>query len=113
MPDAVKAANLGLRFVLELGVLAALGYWGFRIGGRMALKIGLAIVVPVAAAAIWVTFGAPGADHQLQDPAHLVLEVLFFGAAALALAFTTRKWIGVAFAAVFVVNRLLMYAWGQ
>ena len=29
--DAIKAANVGLRFLLELGVLGAVGYWGYRV----------------------------------------------------------------------------------
>jgi hypothetical protein len=28
----IKNANLALAFFLELGVLAALGYWGFKTG---------------------------------------------------------------------------------
>ena len=34
----IKGLNLGLRFVLELCLLAALGYWGFRVGSGPVLK---------------------------------------------------------------------------
>src|ERR1700730_4374588 len=111
--DAIKAANVGLRFLLELGVVGAVGYWGYRVGKTRLVKIGLAIGLPVVAAAVWITFGAPGAALQLQDPAHLVLEMVLFGAASLALARATRLWVGLAFAAIFVMSRALMYVWGQ
>ena len=33
MLEVIKAANLALRFLLELCALGALGYWGFKTGG--------------------------------------------------------------------------------
>ena len=30
--EVIKAVNVALRFLLELCVLAALGYWGFKSG---------------------------------------------------------------------------------
>jgi hypothetical protein len=34
----MKAANLGLRFLLELCILASLSYWGFLVGKGALLK---------------------------------------------------------------------------
>ncbi len=50
--------NLALRFILELAILFALGYWGWTrdIGVWRYL---LAIVLPVAAAILWSTFHWP------------------------------------------------------
>ena len=45
----LKNANLALAFFLELGVLAALGYWGFNSGQGTIAKIGLGIGAPVLA----------------------------------------------------------------
>lgn len=48
--SAVIAVNLGVRFLLELCELAALGYWGFQAGGGALVRIGLGIGAPVLAA---------------------------------------------------------------
>ncbi|WHY28274.1 DUF2568 domain-containing protein [Bacillus wiedmannii] len=39
--------NIALRFMLELCVLGIVGYWGFRVGTIMAIKITLAIIIVV------------------------------------------------------------------
>jgi hypothetical protein len=113
MLPLIQDVNLALRFLLELCVLAALGYWGFQTGKGTMAKIGLGICAPLAAAVVWVMVGAPNALWQLYDPWHLVLEVVIFGAAAVALFATRHRGLGVAFALVFVLNRMLMYAWAQ
>ena len=48
--DLVKDANLGLRFLLELVALAALGYWGYRAGDTGLARVALAIGAPMALA---------------------------------------------------------------
>ena len=113
MLDALKAANVGLRFLLELGILGAFGYWGYRVAGRTLLRLALAIGAPLIAAAIWITFGAPGAALQLKDPLHLGLEIVLFGGAALAFMAAGPRVPGLIFAALFVINRSLMYVWNQ
>lgn len=44
--EALESANLALRFLLELGVLVAVGYWGFRTGQSTPARIGLASASP-------------------------------------------------------------------
>ena len=111
--EGIKTANVVLRFLLELCILAALGYWGFQTGQSLLAKIGLGIGVPILAAVVWGLLGAPGAPWQLHDLWHLVLEVVLFGAAAVALFASGQRFLGVAFALVFVLNRALMYIWAQ
>ena len=53
------ALNLALRFALELAALWLLGTWGW-IAHEGALRVVLAIALPVAAAAAWGTFRIPG-----------------------------------------------------
>jgi hypothetical protein len=110
---AIKAVNAAVRFLLELCALGALGYWGFRTGSAMAVKIALGIGMPVLAAVLWMIFGAPGAPRQLLGPWHLALEVLILGGAAVALYAAGQQVLAVAFAAVIVVNEILLYALGQ
>ncbi|GAX91700.1 hypothetical protein EFBL_3390 [Effusibacillus lacus] len=109
----IQTANLALRFLLELCALAALGYWGFRTGRGLIVKIGLGFGAPLLIAVVWATFGAPGASVQLSAPLHLLLELVVFGLPAVAL-FTAGKpglaWI---YGLAVVINRTLMYLWGQ
>jgi hypothetical protein len=79
---ALEAANLGLRFILELCTLAALAYAGFE------LFIPLAVVFPLLAALAWGRFVAPRATRRLDDPARLGVEVVYFAAGVLALVLT-------------------------
>jgi hypothetical protein len=111
--EVIKTANVALRFLLELCVLVALGYWGFRTGQGLFAKIGLGIGVPLLAAVVWGLFGAPGSPWQLHDPWHLFLEVVVFGAAAVALFAAGQRTLSIAFVGVFVLNRMLMYIWAQ
>ncbi len=111
--DALEAVNVALRFLLELSVLAALGYAGYRIGANGLLRIVLAVGMPVVVAGVWITFGAPGAALLLKDPLHVVLEIVVFFGAAVALVRARQPVFGLALAVLFVINRSLMYAWNQ
>ena len=109
----IKNANLALAFFLELGVLAALGYWGFQTGQGTVAKIGLGIGAPVLAVVIWWLFGAPQAMWHLNGVFRLLLEVIFFGSAAVALYAAGQHVMGVAFALLFVLNIVLLSLLGQ
>ncbi|WP_051331132.1 YrdB family protein [Aneurinibacillus terranovensis] len=109
----IKLANLALRFLLELCVLAALGYWGFQTGRGLIVKIGLGIGASLLAALVWGTFGAPGAQVPVRGPLLLVLELVIFGLAAAALYATRHPVLAGAFLLAVVINRTLMYVWGQ
>jgi uncharacterized protein DUF2568 len=75
----MKAANLALRFALELAALAALAYWGWGVSWA------LAILAPAAWIALWATFGSPKAKVSLATPQRVVFEAIVFGAAAVGL----------------------------
>lgn len=81
--------NDALRFGLELAALGALAYWGWTAAAGP-LRYGLAIGLPVLAAALWGTFRVPcdpgDAPVAVPGPARLLLEVVLFVAAGLALA---------------------------
>jgi len=109
----IKNANLAMAFFLELGVLVALGYWGYQTGQGTIAKIGLGIGAPAVAVVVWGLFGAPKAVWHLDGPWRLILEVVFFGSAAVALFAAGQRVLGVAFALVFVLNSVLIYAWAQ
>jgi Protein of unknown function (DUF2568) len=105
----LKNANLALAFLLELGVVAALGFWGFSTGPGVLTKIVLGIGAPVVAIVLWGLFGSPKATWHLDGPWRLLLQIVFFGLAAVALYAAGQRVLGVVFALLFVLNCSLLY----
>lgn len=109
----LRNVNLALSFLLELCMLAALGYWGFQTGSHLATKIVLAIGAPLVVAVIWGIFVAPKAIVPVSAPVHLLFQLVLFGLAIATLAqhdHTTMAWI---FALVLAVNLALAFVWQQ
>jgi hypothetical protein len=111
--EAIKTTNLGLRFLLELCMLAALGYWGFQVSKGTLMKIGLGIGAPLIAAVLWGLFEAPNSSMRLQGAPQLILEVAIFAVAAAALYAAKHPSLAVMFTVIVVLNRVLMQVWGQ
>lgn len=109
----IKGANLALRFLLELCALAALCYWGFKTGTGVVAKVGLGIGAPLLAAVVWGTFVAPGAPVAAPGALRLVLELAVFGSAVAALWSAGRTNLAWTLGLAYVINRALMYVWGQ
>jgi hypothetical protein len=109
----MKAANLGLRFLLELAALASVGWWGWHVGGSTPGRLALAVVLPVAVAIVWGLFIAPKARFHVSKPVWYGLQVVIFGAAALALASVWTPVAGVALALIVVANTTLLAFAGE
>ena len=82
----MKNLNLAARFLLELGALAALAYWGWQAGNTPVAQWLLAVGTPLLAATLWGRFIGPQAPRRLPDPIRASVEVVFFGGATAALA---------------------------
>jgi Protein of unknown function (DUF2568) len=104
MGEVLRWANDALAFLLELAALAALGYWGWRLGSGMPAKVTASIGAPLLAAIAWGLFAAPRARFAVPLAGVLVVKALVFGAAAAALAATGHRALAVAFAVVVVAN---------
>lgn len=109
----LQYTNMGLAFALELGVVAALCYFGFVSGRNWFAKIALGLGLPALAVVIWGLFGSPQADWRLSGFWFLLLQIAWFGSAAVALYAARKRGLGLAFALIFVLNTALAYAWGQ
>jgi hypothetical protein len=108
----VKAANAALRFVLEMCTLAAFVYWGFATeDGPRALLRGFGVALLTVA--VWGTFGAPNAPFRAVKPVRLALLAVIYAWAVAALWATGNEALGVALAAVALVNTVLMVVFGQ
>ena len=111
--EATKGLNLAVRFLLELCVLAAVGYWGFKTGSGWFVKILLGIGTPLLIAVIWGIFGAPKANMQLHGLMLLALEIIVFGSVAAALYASINYSLAWGFGVIVLINRILMFVWGQ
>ena len=107
------ALNLGLRFCLELGALAALGWWGSQAGSNTALHVVLAIAAPLAAAVVWGLFVAPKARVKVSEETRLAIELAVFFAATAALAAAWRVWPAIGLAGIAVANSAVVRLLGD
>ncbi len=109
----LRAANLALAFLLELCALAALGYWGWRVGQSWPMRLLLGLGAPVLAAVVWGAFVAPKAAVTVPGPVRFALGVVVFGVAALALWAAAQPTLALVFIVVAVINRVLILVWRQ
>lgn len=108
----MRAANLALSFLLELGALAAFAIWGAGAESG-ALAVAHAIVAPLIVALLWGRFAAPRSRHRLPKATRIPFELTVFGFAAVALAISGHVLWAVIYAALVVVNTALLAAFDQ
>jgi Na+/melibiose symporter-like transporter len=106
----MRAANLGLRFLLELGALAAVGYWGWKTGDGL-LGWALAIAAISAVIAVWALFVSPKHTVETSKPVSFAIELAVWLAAGAGLYTTGHEALGLAFAGVSMASGALNYAW--
>ena len=107
--------NLVWRFLLELMALGSMGYWGWTQHdgtSRWLLGIGL----PILAAVLWGTFAVPhdpsrSGNAPIPTPGiiRLLLELLIFAAAVIALRWSQQLLLSNVLAAMVVVHYALSY----
>jgi hypothetical protein len=104
----LAGANLGLRFLVELGAYASLAYWGASTGTSMAGRTSLAVAAPLLAVMVWSLLLAPKARWHVGEPAALVLELVIFATATVALIASGPVVLGTVFGVVALGNTLLV-----
>ncbi|OXY94126.1 hypothetical protein BEK98_19815 [Streptomyces diastatochromogenes] len=108
---AAKAVNLGVIFLLELGVVLSPWYWAYESGSDSGPL--LALFGATALGWVWGLFGSPRARFKLHGVPRVAFEALWFGAgAAMLYAAGAHAW-AVAFALVCLAAKSLAYAWNQ
>jgi hypothetical protein len=111
--EILKWANMGLSFLLELGMLAALGFWGFKTGQGWGMRILLGLGAPLLAGVIWGLFAAPKAQKRLQGLALTGLEIALLGAGVAALSAAGQFRLAWIYAVLLVINRIVWIVWKQ
>jgi len=106
--EILQGINLGVRFIVELAALFALGWWGFHYGKTARGKYGLAMLAPLTGAGVWGFFIAPNAPVDVGPVLRFLLQIVVFGAAVLCLvAIGERRW-AVILGSVVIVNGALL-----
>lgn len=111
--SGIKSVNVIVTFFLELGVLIAWAYYGFESGPHIALKLLLGLGLPILAALVWSLFGAPRGIWHLVGIWRLLLQIVFFGSAVVALFLSGQPIWGIVYALVFIINTALIYGLGE
>jgi uncharacterized protein DUF2568 len=109
--DILKGLNVLVRFLLELCMYAAVGYWGFKTQSSWVMKIFLGIGLPVLIAVLWSLFLAPKATHPLRGISRLSLELILLGSGAVALFSGGRANLGWVYLAILALNEILLFVW--
>jgi hypothetical protein len=102
-----------IAFLLELCMLGAVGYWGFKVGDGTATQVLLGVGAPLVMAVVWGLFVAPRATLEVPGPVRLGLQAVLFGAAAAALAHVASPALAAGFLAAVVANLALVGALGS
>jgi hypothetical protein len=105
--------NLLVRFLLELCMLAAVGYWGFKTNSGWMMKIIFGIGLPILIAVIWGLFVAPKASYPLSGIPHLTLELILLALGSAALFASGKPGLGWAYAIILIVSSALLIIWKQ
>jgi hypothetical protein len=101
-----------LRFLLELGALVAVGYWGFTTGsGAWAWILGLG--APLAVVVFWGLLVAPKARFPQSPRARALLGLVVFALATAALLDAGSTVLGIVFGALAALNAAVMLARGE
>jgi uncharacterized protein DUF2568 len=108
MHEVWRWSNLGVAFGMELVGLAIFAWWGWQASGGTALRLVLAIGLPVVAAVLWGLFAAPTASYG-SPVVTAVVKVAFFGLAGLALWTQDHRILGAAFVIVVAANLLIIH----
>lgn len=109
--SVLRGANLAVRFlVVELGALAATGYWGYETGSGV-VRVLLAIGAPALVVTAWALFVSPKRKYDLPKPSRLAIELVVLGAASAALWDASHPGLAIAFAALAAVSGTLNYIW--
>ncbi|WP_327086388.1 YrdB family protein [Nonomuraea sp. NBC_01738] len=116
MLTIAKGANMGLMFLLELGVLFAAGYWGFTLNAGWLIKVVAGLGAPAVFIAVWALFGAGGGVNATFPATGIwraLLEIVWFGGGATLLYAAGLATPAAVFGALFVLNAVLRLIWKQ
>lgn len=112
MVSTLKWFNVVLRGLMELGILIALGYWGYKTGDGTPMKILLTLATPVIGFGFWGLIDFRNAG-SLAEILRLVQELVITGLAASAWYIAGAHSWGWSLGLASAVHHVLVYALGE
>lgn len=109
----IKIINQTVAFLLELGMLAVMGRWGFLQGKNTWSKYGIAVFLILTAILLWGYFAAPKSANRLSLGYRIIFEFVLFMIATLMLHKSGNTNYAIAFGIIAVVNLSLEYYFGE
>ena len=111
--NALKGINLGVRFLLEMCMLASVSYWGFKTHSNWPMKILLGVGLPILIAVIWGWLMAPKSIHRLSGIPFTIMDFILLGSGAVALYASGQVTLAWVYAVLLVVSEILRLVWIQ
>lgn len=93
-----------LRFVLELGGIVALGFWGLHASKDLPIQVILAIGAPAALIVVWALFVAPRAVYPMPRLAQAITGGLLLEIAAVALVIAGQPLVGLVYGGLVAID---------
>ena len=110
----MSIANLFLRFMLELGAIAAAGYSGYQLAAAAGpLRWVAAVGAVLAVIVLWAVFVAPKTQNGLSQLRKERIGTAIMLAAAGALALAGQPTVAVGFGVLVVLNVALLEVFGR
>jgi hypothetical protein len=110
----MAVANLALRFLVELGGFAAIGYSAYHAvgAGAGALRWLAGAGAALAIIILWAMVVAPKTQNGLSQPQKDVIGTVILLASAGALAWAGQVPLAIGFVVVVIVNAVLLFVFG-
>lgn len=104
--------KLALPALMEVGIVVALGYWGYQTGNSTGTRILLAIGAPLLGFGIWslVDFRQFG---RMSEPLRLIQELVISGLAVVALFDAGQQTFAWVLGLLSIVHHALVYLLGE
>ncbi len=104
----MKATALGIRFALELCILASLVALAVHLTVPIPAQVLLGLAFCAATAAVWGTFLSPKRRYEIGAAGRLVLEASIFVGTALILNYLGSSALAIALVLIAAANRIVL-----
>lgn len=113
MLGLLKTLNLALAFLLELVMLYAIGYWGFKLKQGTAIRWAVGIGLPLLAAVLWGVLLAPKSVVDSPFAVKMAGKFILFVIASLLLYSAGKQQMAIAFIITVIINFILLMMWQE
>lgn len=113
MLSILKTLNLALAFLLELVMLYAIGYWGFKLKQDTAIRWAAGIGLPLLTAVLWGVLLAPKSVVASPFAVKMTGKFILLLIASGLLYNAGKQQMAIAFIIVVIINFILLFIWRE